>query len=182
VARLARCGTRRTVRNPWPKADVRRTKEYSMRSILLAAPGPSAADRRRARAGTGRGQGVGPALLRCDRTRRFPFRVSRMGSSGIGQRQEPRQLPPGFAATRAQRVVTGTPLNGDAGMSQRWLDVPVDVYATLKNGHPPAFPRPLYVAPDRSGRERPAQRRAMAYRQGAISGGSLTLEPFVTPV
>jgi hypothetical protein len=40
----------------------------------------------------------------------------------------------GFAATAHSRVVTGTPLNGDAGMSQRWLDVPVDVYATLKNG------------------------------------------------
>jgi hypothetical protein len=26
------------------------------------------------------------------------------------------------------------PVNGNAGMSQRWIDVPVDVYATLKNG------------------------------------------------
>ncbi len=40
----------------------------------------------------------------------------------------------GFAATAHSRVVTGTPRNGDAGMSQRWIDVPVDVYATLKNG------------------------------------------------
>ncbi|MDF7776330.1 hypothetical protein P1X14_13830 [Sphingomonas sp. AOB5] len=40
----------------------------------------------------------------------------------------------GFAATARSRVVTGTPVNGDAGMSQRWIDVPVDVYATLKNG------------------------------------------------
>ena len=40
----------------------------------------------------------------------------------------------GFAQTARSRVVTGTPTNGDAGMSQRWVDVPVDVYATLKNG------------------------------------------------
>jgi hypothetical protein len=40
----------------------------------------------------------------------------------------------GFAATARTRVVTGTPRNGDAGMSQRWIDVPVDVRATLKNG------------------------------------------------
>lgn len=40
----------------------------------------------------------------------------------------------GFAATAHSRVVAGTPVKGDAGMSQRWIDVPVDVYATLKNG------------------------------------------------
>lgn len=40
----------------------------------------------------------------------------------------------GFAATARTRVVTGTPRDGDAGMSQRWITVPVDVYATLKNG------------------------------------------------
>lgn len=40
----------------------------------------------------------------------------------------------GFAQTKSTRVVTGTPNNPDAGMSQRWIDVPVDVYATLKNG------------------------------------------------
>jgi hypothetical protein len=40
----------------------------------------------------------------------------------------------GFAATAHSRVVTGTPRDGDAGMSQRWITVPVDVYATLKNG------------------------------------------------
>jgi hypothetical protein len=40
----------------------------------------------------------------------------------------------GFAATAHSRVVTGTPRNADAGMSQRWIEVPVDVYATLKNG------------------------------------------------
>ena len=44
------------------------------------------------------------------------------------------QFRAGFAATARSRVVTGTPVNGDAGMSQRWLDVSVDVYATLKNG------------------------------------------------
>lgn len=40
----------------------------------------------------------------------------------------------GFAATARSRVVTRPATNGDAGMSQRWVDVPVDVYATLKNG------------------------------------------------
>lgn len=40
----------------------------------------------------------------------------------------------GFAATAHSRVVTGTPRDADAGMSQRWITVPVDVYATLKNG------------------------------------------------
>ena len=40
----------------------------------------------------------------------------------------------GFAATAHSRVITGTPVNGDAGMSQRWVDVPVNVYAVLKNG------------------------------------------------
>lgn len=40
----------------------------------------------------------------------------------------------GFARTAHTRVVAGTPVDGDAGMSQRWIQVPVDVYATLKNG------------------------------------------------
>lgn len=40
----------------------------------------------------------------------------------------------GFAQTKSTRVVTYAPVNPDAGMSQRWIDVPVDVYATLKSG------------------------------------------------
>ncbi|MEO7655052.1 MAG: hypothetical protein ABIS23_05140 [Sphingomicrobium sp.] len=40
----------------------------------------------------------------------------------------------GFSQTANTRVVTYPAINGDAGMSQRWIDVPVDVYATLKNG------------------------------------------------
>ncbi|MBQ1497652.1 MAG: hypothetical protein IIZ38_04990 [Sphingomonas sp.] len=40
----------------------------------------------------------------------------------------------GFAATAHSRVAAGTPRNADAGMSQRWIEVPVDVRATLKNG------------------------------------------------
>ncbi len=40
----------------------------------------------------------------------------------------------GFAATAHSRVETRNPVNADAGMSQRWITVPVDVYATLKNG------------------------------------------------
>lgn len=45
----------------------------------------------------------------------------------------------GFAATARSRVVAGVPRNEDAGMSQRWIEVPVDVYATLKNGRPQHF-------------------------------------------
>jgi hypothetical protein len=40
----------------------------------------------------------------------------------------------GFAATAHSRVETGRPGPVDAGMSQRWITIPVDVYATLKNG------------------------------------------------
>ena len=40
----------------------------------------------------------------------------------------------GFAQTKSVRGVTGAPTNPDAGMSQRRIDVPVDVYAVLKNG------------------------------------------------
>lgn len=40
----------------------------------------------------------------------------------------------GFAATARTRVTTGPPTDGDAGMSQRWITVPVDIYAVLKNG------------------------------------------------
>ncbi|MEN2980834.1 hypothetical protein WG924_26960 [Tistrella sp. 25B02-3] len=40
----------------------------------------------------------------------------------------------GFDATAQSRVVTGRPVNGDAGMSQRWVDVPVDVHAVLTDG------------------------------------------------
>lgn len=45
----------------------------------------------------------------------------------------------GFAGTARSRVVTGVPRNGDAGMSQRWIEVPADVYATLKNGRSQHF-------------------------------------------
>lgn len=40
----------------------------------------------------------------------------------------------GFAHTKNVRVVAGAPVNADAGMSQRTIEVPVDVYATLKSG------------------------------------------------
>lgn len=40
----------------------------------------------------------------------------------------------GFAATAHSRVIAGPPVNGDSGMSQSWIDVPVEVFATLKNG------------------------------------------------
>jgi hypothetical protein len=45
----------------------------------------------------------------------------------------------GFASTARSRVVTGVPGREDAGMSQRWIEVPVDVYATLKNGRAQHF-------------------------------------------
>lgn len=45
----------------------------------------------------------------------------------------------GFASTAHSRVVAGAPVNGDSGMSQRWIEVPVDVYATLKNGRRQRF-------------------------------------------
>ncbi len=40
----------------------------------------------------------------------------------------------GFAQTANTRVVTYPAVNPDAGMSQRTIDVPVDVHATLKTG------------------------------------------------
>ena len=40
----------------------------------------------------------------------------------------------GFAQTRSVRVIAGAPTNPDAGMSQRRIDVPVDVYAVLRSG------------------------------------------------
>ena len=44
------------------------------------------------------------------------------------------QFRAGFLQTASVRVVTQPATNADAGMSQRTIDVPVDVYATLKNG------------------------------------------------
>ncbi len=40
----------------------------------------------------------------------------------------------GFSATAHSRVTTGTPTDADAGMSQRWITVPVEVHATLHTG------------------------------------------------
>lgn len=45
----------------------------------------------------------------------------------------------GFASTARSRVTTGVPADEDAGMSQRWIDIPVDVHATLKNGRSQHF-------------------------------------------
>ncbi len=44
------------------------------------------------------------------------------------------QFRAGFLQTASVRVVTQLATNADAGMSQRTIDVPVDVYATLQNG------------------------------------------------
>jgi hypothetical protein len=40
----------------------------------------------------------------------------------------------GFAETVQSSASVRAPRNEDAGMSQRWIEVPVDVYAMLKNG------------------------------------------------
>lgn len=40
----------------------------------------------------------------------------------------------GSSATAHSRVTTGMPTDADAGMSQRWITVPVEVHATLANG------------------------------------------------
>ena len=44
------------------------------------------------------------------------------------------QFRAGFLQTATVRVVTQPAINPDAGMSQRTIDVPVDVHATLRNG------------------------------------------------
>ena len=54
--------------------------------------------------------------------------------NGAASGQSFAQFRAGFAQTRSVRVVAGAPVNPDAGMSQRSIQVPVDVYATLKNG------------------------------------------------
>lgn len=54
--------------------------------------------------------------------------------NGQASGQSLAQFRAGFARTRSVRVVAGPPTNANAGMSQRWIDVPVDVYATLKTG------------------------------------------------
>ncbi|UYY57487.1 hypothetical protein [Sphingomonas sp. S2-65] len=67
---------------------------------------------------------------------RGDFATAYRSWDGEGQASGKRfaQFRQGFATTAHSRVVTGTPVDGDAGMSQRWVDVPVEVYAVLKNG------------------------------------------------
>ncbi|WP_051936965.1 hypothetical protein [Erwinia sp. 9145] len=50
-----------------------------------------------------------------------------------------KQFRDGFSQTAHTRVITGKAENADAGMSQRWIDVPVDVFATLKSGQQQHF-------------------------------------------
>jgi hypothetical protein len=45
----------------------------------------------------------------------------------------------GFAQTAHSRVVTDAPVNGDAAMGSVYVDVPVEVFATLKNGRKQHF-------------------------------------------
>ncbi len=45
----------------------------------------------------------------------------------------------GFASTTRSRVVTGAPTNGDAGAGSIYIDVPVEVFATLKDGRKQHF-------------------------------------------
>lgn len=44
-----------------------------------------------------------------------------------------------FAHTAHSRVVTGDPVNGDAAMGSVYVDVPVEVFAILKNGRKQHF-------------------------------------------
>jgi len=45
----------------------------------------------------------------------------------------------GFAQTAHSRVMTDAPVNGDAAMGSVYVDVPVEVFATLKNGRKQHF-------------------------------------------
>lgn len=59
--------------------------------------------------------------------------------NGAASGQTFAQFRAGFLQTANVRVVTQPAINPDAGMSQRTIDVPVDVFATLKNGRKQHF-------------------------------------------
>ena len=59
---------------------------------------------------------------------------SAWGQDGAASGQTFAKFRAGFLKTATVRVVTQPAVNADAGMSQRTIDVPVDVYATLKSG------------------------------------------------
>ena len=54
--------------------------------------------------------------------------------NGAASGQTFAQFRAGFLQTATVRIVTQPATNADAGMSQRTIDVPVDVYAALRNG------------------------------------------------
>jgi hypothetical protein len=56
------------------------------------------------------------------------------GQNGAASGQTFAKFRAGFLQTASVRVVAQAATNADAGMSQRTIDVPVDVYATLRNG------------------------------------------------
>ena len=59
--------------------------------------------------------------------------------NGAASGQTFAQFRAGFVKTASVGVVTRPANNPDAGMSQRTIDVPVDIYATLKNGNKQHF-------------------------------------------
>lgn len=61
------------------------------------------------------------------------------GGNGTASGKTYSRFRQGFAQTAHSRVVTGEPVNGDAAMGSVYVDVPVEVFAILKNGHKQHF-------------------------------------------
>jgi len=65
--------------------------------------------------------------------RDYPAAYALWGENGPPG-QTPRRFANGFARTAATRVTAGAPVNGDAGMGQAYVTVPVVVDARLTDG------------------------------------------------
>ena len=61
------------------------------------------------------------------------------GGAGSASGKTYAKFRQGYAQTAHSRVVTGAPVNGDAAMGSVFVDIPVDVYAILKNGRQQHF-------------------------------------------
>lgn len=61
------------------------------------------------------------------------------GGNGTASGKTYSRFRQGFAQTAHSRVVTGEPVNGDAAMGSVYVDVPVEVFSVLKNGHKQHF-------------------------------------------
>jgi hypothetical protein len=57
------------------------------------------------------------------------------GGNGTASGKTYSRFRQGFAQTAHSRVLTGAPINGDAATGSVYVDVPVEVFAILKNGH-----------------------------------------------